>query len=214
MNQRINRTIIVAIISLFLIAGAKGGFAQKFMIGYGVSIYSDIVASKSTSSTGNDIKAFRFNIFSMSLEMKHNLFEFSENLALSIAASPGFGIGAVINNDGVGNVRLPIYAQLDYGKLSTFPNTQDYGVGIGIGYQHDFYNLIRDGSELFSIGTVAARVGFRCGHTTEFALKIGFPKTLRLPFTRTVGIYGNQETYYKNVQINSYQLSFIYYWNY
>ena len=95
------------------------------MIGYGVSVYSDIVASESTSSTGSNIKEIGFNIFSMSLEMKHNIYEFSENLALSIATSPGFGIGPVINNDGFGNIRLPIYAQLDYGKLSTFPHTQD-----------------------------------------------------------------------------------------
>lgn len=225
MHSRTTKSLLITALSLFLIFSAhKESSAQKFIIGYGLSFYTDVAITAPVQSSLPDGSTadtqFDFSIISLSLEMKYNVYEFNTDLALSVATSPSFGIstfeGGMSEASGFGNVRIPVYLQLDYGNLSTFESMKNFGVGIGIGYQFDNYGLFGE-NETLSFGTVAARVGFRYfnrnNKSREIAIKAGLPKT----YTRTHEYFdSSDEAVESNLEqkITSFQLSWILYFNY
>ena len=182
------------------------------MIGYGMSVCTELITVNYTDNYIYYIEPRAgINLLSFSIEMKYNLYEFNEDLALSISSSPGVGLGVPISEDGLGNVRLPIYAQIDYGKLSTSSTSNRVGIGIGLGYQFETYNLFGEIDKV-SFGTVAGRIGFRFFDTTELAFKIGFPKLIPQPSSdHRPDFYSYPE---RQAHITSYHLSLIFYLNY
>lgn len=211
--MKFNKFPATLIISFFLILGTKNSSAQSFMIGYGMSLFSDIVTVKYTDNHIYYIEPHvGVNFFSASLEMKINLYEFNDELALSISSSPTVGLGAPLNDDGLGNFRVPIYAQIDFGKLSTFSSSKNVGVGIGLGYQFEVYNVVGEKGPI-TFGTVAARIGFRFFSVNELAFKIGLPKLIPDPHLSDAtpdALYNPS----RQAHIASYQLSLIYYLKY
>lgn len=215
--------IISAGLLLFFALSASNVSAQRFIIGYGLSVFTDLAifdpevpADQNEYSSG---KSTEFSGLSLSAEMKYNIMEFNSDLALSVASSPSVGIMTIDNNTSTsfGNLRLPLYVQLDFGNLSTFESMKNMGVGIGFGYEYDIYGLIGD-SDPISLGTPAARLGVRYfnrnNSAREIALKVGLPATGTV--TKDITDYNSGETYTvsHDTKITAFQLSWILYFNY
>ncbi len=191
--------------------------AQKFFIGYGLSIYTDFAFLSPTEDLGfESSNSFGVSILSLSAEMKYNLHEFNSETALSIAASPRIGAMQFNDFEGFGNFSIPVYAQMDFGNLSTFDSKKDVGFGIGVGYQYDAFNLFS--GEGFSVGSLALRGGVRYfnrnNKAREVAIKYALPATTELTATGYDPI--TFESYEIPVEFNvtSVQLTWILYFNY
>lgn len=195
--------------------------AQRFMIGYGIAVYTDIAFLNSdfTDDEGSEINSTGFSLATLSVEMKYNLHEFNSDLALSAASSPALGLMTFSNSnsDNLGHYRVPIMAQLDWGNLSTFESLKDFGVGLGIGYQFAAYNLFGEGNSLSANGMVA-RLGFRYFNrknaAREIAIKYEFPREVEQEYE--VFDFNNPSPVTQTVQydLSSVSLSFILYFNY
>lgn len=226
MQSKITKSLLITALSLFVfLFSNKDSLGQKFIIGYGLSVYTDMAIFSPESNSDLNIESdLGISILSVSAEMKYNLYEFNSDLAFSVASSPSIGI--MINNNlgdndnsGFGNLRIPVYAQLDYGNLSTFESMKNFGIGIGIGYQFDRYNLFGD-AEGISVGTVATRLGIRYfnrnNKSREVALKVGLPKTITDTYNTVV--FENGDAVEREIEIDtkitSFQLSWILYFNY
>lgn len=218
--------MITALPLLLFIFSVKQSNAQKFFIGYGLSLYTDMAVFAPEPIEGQSMDAsYNFSVISLSAEMKYNIYEFNSDLAFSVASSPSFGImisssnSDYYSNMGYGNLRIPIYAQLDYGNLSTFESMKNFGVGIGIGYQYDIYNLFGD-AESISLGTVGTRLGIRYfnrnNKSREIAVKVGLPKTVKTKTFSEMYINGDYIKMEQEIdtKITSIQLSWILYFNY
>lgn len=188
--------------------------AQKFVIGYGLSIYTDIATI--TPEGENSESDIGFSLLTASAEMKYNLYELNSDMAISLASSPAFGL-MNFDGEGIGNFRLPLYAQFDFGNLSTFDSTKDFGIGLGIGYVFEGYNIFGD-QESFSGGGLGARLGFRYfnrnNSAREIALKATFPRDMDIETRITNPVTGDSEIVTTGIPVASYQLSWILYFNY
>ncbi len=223
MQSKITKSLLLTALPLFLfLFSSKDSLGQKFIIGYGLSIYTDMaIFSPQSADELNQSSDLGISIISLSAEMKYNLREFNTDLALSVASSPSIGMMTWSNQtvSGFGNLRIPLYVQLDYGNLSTYESMKNFGIGIGIGYQFDRYNLFGDADGI-SIGTVATRLGLRYfnrnNKSREVALKVGLPKTITTTYTTDVVENGDviEREFEYDTKITSFQLSWILYFNY
>jgi hypothetical protein len=198
--------------------------AQKFMIGYGFSAFTDVAfletdplvqGAESTSDVG-------FSIVTASVEMKFNVYEFNSDMALSVASSPAVGLmsfgqvgGVDAQGNDFGHFRIPFYAQFDYGNLSTFESLKNFGVGIGLGYQFGGYSIF---SPDYSIGGngLVGRLGFRYFNRNnaarEIALKYEFPREVDIE--TDIFLDGDLRSVEGTGTLSSVALSFILYFNY
>lgn len=194
---------------LFLLL-SQAGYSQKFFIGYGLGLYTDLAISKNVETNNTHVS---YSALTLGLEMKYNLVEFSPESALSISTGPSFG---AMNMGGAdmsefGNFKVPVYVQYDFGTLSTYGAVSKFGFGIGAGYEYNVLGVFTD-TESVQMSTFSLRGGFRYYNNAyvarEIALKFGFPAKVESEFG-DVEEPSTDEFNYTTVQ-----LSFIFYWNY
>lgn len=230
MSLKIYKILKFLTFSIFLIfISFNNSTAQKFRIGYGVSVLTDVSITSHQKPPGLNLKSDDFQTtlgispLSLSAEMKYNLHEFSPNLAISVASSPGLGLSSVnpiAGKGGFGNVRVPVYIQFDSGCLSTRETDASIGFSIGIGYQLDSYGIFSKNKSL-SFGSAAARFAVNYynayHHLRAIALKVGIPKTItsRNTYESQKDQYGKREEYELDVdtRIAFIQLSWIFYFH-
>ena len=214
---KLTRLVWVLLFLLFF-TGSHKAFSQKFFIGYGMSVYTDLMFLEETAdypgSTSPE-STVKGSILTGSLEMKFNLVEFGPEAALSLSAGPSLGTMLFDNGEdfGIGNLKLPVYLQFDYGTLSTYGSVNHIGFGLGIGYEYNKFNLVGE-PFIPAYGTLSARAGFRFYNkykeAREIAFKFGFPKTT----TSERHIESLEDAFELEHRIMAMQLSFIMYWNY
>jgi hypothetical protein len=196
---------------------SNSAHAQKFFIGYGLSIYTDYAFVSPVEAVEDESSnTFGASFLSVSAEMKYNVHEFNSETALSIAASPRLGTMTFNNFDGFGNLSIPVYAQIDFGNLSTFDSKKDIGFGLGVGYQFDTYNLFS--GEGFSVSSLALRGGFRYfnrnNKAREIALKYALPSTTEIETSFFNPITNESELIPVEFKVSTIQLTWILYFNY
>lgn len=198
----------------FVLIGSKEVTAQRFYAGFGYSFFTDIAVSEPIIKSGFEDNEREprvgVNILSISYDMKFNIKEFNDNLALSLAAAPCFGAGSLVDQFTFGNIRIPIYAQLDFGNLSTPRTSNYYGGAVAIGYEYDMYNLAGD-EENFSFNTIALKLEFRYKYKHAFAFKMGMPKNAKMPYKDSGYIDDEYVEVDAFSRITSFQLSYIRY---
>lgn len=206
-----------AVLLWFLAMSPSEAYSQKFMYGYGFSIFSDWTFFTTVEAHESLIDKYSIagiSYLSISGEAKYNLTEFNSDLALSLATSPSIGTMVFPDNHWFGNLRLPLYVQLDYGNLSTFECMKNMGIGLGFGYQFDIYGLFGE-SEPLTLGSLAARLGVRYfnrnNRSREIAIKMTLPKTVEL---NSYEGNGNLSVEDDEIKVTSVQLSWILYLNY
>ena len=195
---------------LFLLL-SHAGYSQKFFIGYGLGLYTDLVISKNVETNYTNVS---YSMLTLGLEMKYNLVEFSPESALSISTGPSFGAMNMGGSDmtSFGNLKVPVYVQYDFGTLSTYGAVSKFGFGIGAGYEYNVLGVFTD-TESVQMSTFSLRGGFRYYNNAyaarEIAVKFGFPTKVEY---EEFEIIEEPKTYEHNV--TTVQLSFILYWNY
>ncbi len=195
---------------LFLLL-SHAGYSQKFFIGYGLGLYTDLVISKNVETNYTNVS---YSMLTLGLEMKYNLVEFSPESALSISTGPSFGAMNMGGSDmtSFGNLKVPVYVQYDFGTLSTYGAVSKFGFGIGAGYEYNLLGVFTD-TESIQTSTFSVRGGFRYYNNAyaarEIAVKFGFPTKVEY---EEFEIIEEPKTYEHNV--TTVQLSFILYWNY
>ncbi len=209
-------TSIKIVAFLLITIGFQPVKAQKFFIGYGLSVYTDLAfLSTSEDLGGGSSNELGISLLSISAEMKYNIHEFNSETALSIAASPRIGMMTFGDFEGFGNFSIPIYAQIDFGNLSTYDSKKNSGFGLGVGYQFDRYNLF--GGEGFSAGSLALRGGYRYfnrnNKAREIAIKYALPTTVEID-TEIFDAFGDSETIPVEFNVSTVQLTWILYFNY
>jgi len=194
--------------------------AQKFMIGYGISVYTDLafISAESSDIAGEDLDDLGISLATLSLEMKYNVHELNSDMAISVASSPALGLMSFTEGDGnIGHYRIPIMAQFDWGNLSTFESLKDFGVGFGIGYQFASYGIFGDQSALSANGLVS-RLGFRYFNRNnaarEIAIKYEFPREVEQDIEIFNPVTNDIESVTTSYDLSSVSLSFILYFNY
>ena len=209
----LSRHLIALIITLCSLPGIHKLHAQKLVFGAGISFFTDFTKSEVENLNGSVESRKEFNALSVLLPIKYNIVEINENLAVSLGTSPCLGFGALIPNGGPFNFRLPFYAQIDYGKLSTDRSRKDIGFGLGIGYQIEKHRLFGEGKQI-ELETVVAKFGVHFANTGSFVFKYAFPKTETLLTGEIIEIGGVNVAEKKPTRLTSYQLSLIFYFNY
>lgn len=224
--KRVVNSLVLATV-MCVVSNAVVG--QKFMIGYGLSAYTDLAFVSAVNADYEVPTSTLFSLVSLSAEMKYNVKEFNSDMALSVAASPGLGLMSSMfgTGNGVGNLKIPVYLQLDFGNLSTFESMKDKGFGIGLGIEYHNLGLFggnssdENNTNVAPVIAPAARLGYRYfnrnNNSREIALKIGLPAKTDAEFeTQIQNIDGTFETITatEEVKITSVQLSWIVYFNY
>jgi hypothetical protein len=148
------------ILVLFLLFFSPQIFAQKFFYGYGLTAFLDagFISNTSPENEENYFGEFAFSYATVSAEVKYNIVDVNSEMALSVSASPM--LGAMQTDIGWGHFRVPVYLGVDFGNLSTFNSTKDFGFGLGIGYFWGGYNLFGD-EESSTGGNIAAKLSYR-----------------------------------------------------
>jgi hypothetical protein len=120
--------------------------SSSFILDYIVSplAYTDIVYNdpggkrieKAATQTQSQ------SIYSIGAEVRYNLIDIKNNMAVAISVPAAFGFGQAfqssdqtIGGSGFGSVQIPVVARLFFGAGSTFKAQDDFGVNIGAGYE-------------------------------------------------------------------------------
>jgi len=211
------------LLSLLALTFSTQSNAQKFMIGYGASVYTDFafasIESTDPALAESDLSEVGVSLATLSLEAKYNVYELNSELAVAVASSPALGLMMFedLTPDNFGHYRIPIMAQLDWGSLSTFESLKDFGVGLGIGYQFASYGIFGEQPAINANGMVA-RLGFRYfsrnNAAREIAIKYEFPREVEQEY-ETFDFNTNEVTTESfTYDLSAVSLSFILYFNY
>ncbi len=209
----LSKQLIGLMITLFSFIGIQKIHGQKLIFGVGISAYTDFTISEIEYLNGHVESRTGLNAISVLLPMKYNIAEIGDDLAIALGTSPCLGLGYLVPNGGPLNFRLPFYAQIDYGKLSTDRSRKDIGFGLGIGYQIEKHRLFGKGEQI-EIETVVAKFGVHFSNTGSFVFKYAFPKTETIFTGDIIEIGGVNVAEKRPALLTSYQLSLILYLNY
>lgn len=75
--------------------------------------------------------------FTLMYDVKYNLLESDDKMALSFGITPTFGAyySPVETNFGAGGYSIPGYLSINFGAGSTYESVSDFGIGFGAGFQ-------------------------------------------------------------------------------
>lgn len=154
-------------------SSVKQEFRDKFYLGVVSSYYVDFVTtplyfenrrvgaipdpndpSKYIDQYGSIPFQTTYNsFFSVGIEPRYNIKDFSSNLSIAITAPLTIGFGQAYASSenvesafGYGNFQLPILAKVYLGSGSTYASKEDFGVSAGFGFEVNKIGIIAPGA--------------------------------------------------------------------
>ena len=98
---------------------------------------------------------------------RYNIFEPSDDLAISLSTSPS--IGLTFGDNGIGTVNLPFFINSEFGAGSTYNSSANVGGFIGLGYEYTISGILP--FDLIDDGDIVE--GVTVGSWGEFVFKAG-----------------------------------------